>query len=375
MVSRVCFTLNNWTNSEYSKLVTSVVGWCKYFVVGKETGEEGTPHLQGFLILKRRQRLSALTNKMNEAIGFKRPKKPRKTNKNYAAAIAKYNAAPKGRFWTAAARGTNDEAATYCKKEADFFEEGEYPRKAGERTDIHDFMDAVREGQDDDVLMEMFPSQWLKYHKAAEKGRRVMRRKRTRKELEDQYSDAKLRTWQQLVLNKLMSQDNRTVTWVYDPQGNIGKSWFAGYLGAKHNAFLIDSGKRADVAFAYNYEPNVVFDFTRSQEEFVSYSLVESFKNGRIFSTKYESELKQFPPANVLCLSNFYPDKSKLSEDRWQILEFPDIEQHDDEPPRKRRKMNNGNAKPMLQRNDCKCANGLGFNCNCGSCNDFLFQE
>jgi len=45
---RVVFTLNNWTSTEYASLVQWKPTW---LVVGKEVGEDGTPHLQGAAIL------------------------------------------------------------------------------------------------------------------------------------------------------------------------------------------------------------------------------------------------------------------------------------------------------------------------------------
>lgn len=41
-----CFTLNNYTEDEFNAIKQIC---CKYLVVGKETGEAGTPHLQGFV--------------------------------------------------------------------------------------------------------------------------------------------------------------------------------------------------------------------------------------------------------------------------------------------------------------------------------------
>jgi hypothetical protein len=49
------------------------------------------------------------------------------------------------------------------------------------------------------------------------------------------------------------------------------------------------------------------------------YSLMESFKNGRIFSPKYESISKTFKPCHVVVFANFIPDHSKLSQDRWLV--------------------------------------------------------
>lgn len=316
-VTRVVFTVNNYSEAGYESLKAACLAKCKYVVIGKEVGEQGTRHLQGFIILKKQQRLSAVTTWIEAAAG-KHP-------------------------YTAKAAGTNNEASNYCKKDGIFFENGNMPTKKGERTDIKDYLDAVKAGADDELLSELYPACYAKYTRAKDQLRRATRKKRKLNEMRDNYQDASLRTWQRLTLNKLKSQDNRKVTWVYDPDGNIGKSFLANYLLAKENTYLVEGGKRADVAYAYNYEEFVVFDFTRSQEENVNYSTIESFKNGRIFSSKYESGLKLFNPAKVLCLSNFYPDKSKLSEDRWQILQF----NMDDpaEPPRK---------KPRLSRNPCQ---------------------
>jgi len=91
---------------------------------------------------------------------------------------------------------------------------------------------------------------------------------------------------------------------------------------------MIHGGKHADVAHAYAYEPIVVFDFAREQEERVSYQQIEKFKDGFVFSPKYESRCKKFPSAKVIVMSNFYPDKSKLSSDRWDVMvlsSFPSV--------------------------------------------------
>ncbi len=45
---RWCFVLNNYTQDEIDTLVPKFQEYCKKYIVAKEVGEQGTPHLQGF---------------------------------------------------------------------------------------------------------------------------------------------------------------------------------------------------------------------------------------------------------------------------------------------------------------------------------------
>ena len=145
----------------------------------------------------------------------------------------------------------------------------------------------------------------------------------------------------------------------------------AGYLETKHGAFVVTNGRTSDIALAYEDNPIVVFDFSRTQEERVNYNVIECFCNGRIFSSKYESQVRRFKRPQILCLSNFYPDKSKLSDDRWQILEFnkqPDpaplvFDETDSyEPPRKKARL----ARMNCQTN-CPVCGATNRDCNCNA--------
>lgn len=53
---RWCFTLNNYSSDEYSSIVLKLKALCKKYIVAKEVGETGTPHLQGFLRFKTKRR-------------------------------------------------------------------------------------------------------------------------------------------------------------------------------------------------------------------------------------------------------------------------------------------------------------------------------
>ncbi|QDJ95267.1 replication-associated protein [Capybara virus 30_cap3_1444] len=96
---RWCFTLNNPGD------VVPRFENCRYLIYGKEVGESGTPHLQGFVIFKSNKRLSACKSWL-----------------------------PGAHFETA--KGTNEQASSYCKKDGAFVEEGDMPNDTAERKSI-----------------------------------------------------------------------------------------------------------------------------------------------------------------------------------------------------------------------------------------------
>lgn len=305
------FTLNNYTDAMVEAIKTVVAETAKYLVFGYEIGdEEKTPHLQGYCKLKKRTKFSTVCSLWDNSVE-KRP-------------------------WLARAI-TVKRAINYCKKDNDYWEHGECPIQ-GTRNDVALFLQAVRDGQDDDILASEYPNEFVKYYKAAQSLRATLKQKLNVDEMIEKYKEANLREWQAEVVDRLEKQDDRKVLWVQDTEGNLGKSWLANWLVVNKGAYLVEGGKRTDIAHAYNYEKTVVFDYTRSQEEQVNYSIIESFKNGRIFAPKYESKMKIFNAAKVLALSNFEPDITKLSDDRWDIVRYEGLERQRGMKMRKKRK-------------------------------------
>lgn len=106
-----CFTLNNYSEDEYKDAENI---FCKYLIIGKEIGESGTPHLQGYVEFETNQRLNRLKGLLNRAHWEKR-------------------------------LGTGSQAAEYCKKDGNYVERGELSKpKQGTRTDIEEARNIVR---------------------------------------------------------------------------------------------------------------------------------------------------------------------------------------------------------------------------------------
>nr|WAE42285.1 MAG: replication associated protein [Cressdnaviricota sp.] len=120
---RWCFTQNNPKHGKIPFEKEEV----KYEVQGLEVGESGTPHYQGFVIFKSAVRLRQLKNEYGEETHWE------------------------------IARGTNKQAADYCKKEGKYEEQGELPEenhiKGGEATKrmYSEAFQSAKEGKCDDI--------------------------------------------------------------------------------------------------------------------------------------------------------------------------------------------------------------------------------
>lgn len=142
-----------------------------------------------------------------------------------------------------------------------------------------------------------------------------------------------LYSWQTEATEMLLDQGPRTIHWIYDPEGNKGKTELCNYLSQYYSAIVLSDGKSQDIAHCYGNEKLVLFDYTRDNEECINYNVLEGFKNGRLWSPKYDSSVKVFLPPKVMCFANFLPRLSGLSMDRWNIYDLDDKDnallQHD----------------------------------------------
>lgn len=103
------FTVNNYTDEEHQALQTIVEtnDNVVYIIFGRETGEQGTPHLQGYLVLHNRMRLQ----QVKRLPGLSRAHLELR-------------------------RGSHEQAREYCSKDGDVFEAGVAPSGQGVRNDL-----------------------------------------------------------------------------------------------------------------------------------------------------------------------------------------------------------------------------------------------
>jgi len=141
-----------------------------------------------------------------------------------------------------------------------------------------------------------------------------------------------LRPWQEQIKELLDEEpDDRKIHWYWEETGNVGKTAFAKWMCTKYSALYL-TGKAADCKYAISkYIVSkelhaVVFDFTRTSEEFVSYEALEAVKNGIFFSGKYEGGMCMFNTPHVIVFANWPPHFEKLSQDRWDVQNVNEME-------------------------------------------------
>lgn len=291
-----CFTINNYSDSMICALKGLHPGKARYIIYGKEKGANGTPHLQGYIQFINRQRLTA---------------------------VKKMPPFDKAHLEPMMARDP-EQASSYCKKDGDFTEIGEMDRQ-GQRKDILTLAEQFRKERSFTNLKDQ-PA-WYQFQN-------IIQKQVEKEDLERHFEEQKaairvhrLKVWQANITEVLLGPVNpRTIHWIYDIEGNTGKSWFSRWLVLLLKALRLENGKNADIKHAYNGQKIVVFDFARTICDRVNYEVIESIKNGIFFSSKYNSSMKVFNSPHVLCLANFRPQEDKLSADRWDIQEIHNYE-------------------------------------------------
>lgn len=127
-----CYTLNNYTDDDVTRLQN--YAGVKYHVFGKEVGESGTPHLQGYIVFSKQLTFNQVRNIVGNRAHVERTK------------------------------GTPQEASNYCKKDGSFFEKGELPQP-GTRNDLQLAVSLLRESGSLRRVATELPATFIRYHR------------------------------------------------------------------------------------------------------------------------------------------------------------------------------------------------------------------
>jgi len=312
------FTWNNYTveNVEYLKNIPA--DKCDYIIFGFEIGaENGTPHLQGYIEFSTPLAESTIKARLDPTL---KKKSTVSIGKPIYRKGEKYEDMRDRQINYAKKEETTDIAAVAIHG-SKYIEVLHKMKTPGSRTDWHEMHDFIKDKPDFSEFAESYPEEAIKYHAGIDRLIRAEKERIMKTEFEQSFDDCKLRDWQSDLVNQVtkFKADDRKVIWIYEKTGNIGKTWMSRYLVAKHKAIRFENASSKDIAFAYNGEPIVIFDYSRTTEERINYQVIESLKNGMIFSAKYNSCSKYFNSPHVICFANWPPKTSSMSNDRWVI--------------------------------------------------------
>lgn len=191
-----CFTINNYgleAETKLRELVTS--GSASYIVCGRERGESGTPHLQGFIRFPNARRFNSV-RRIPVFVGSHL--EPRK--------------------------GPVPRAIEYCKKDGDWWEEGDAPNPRGHRSDLESVRSKLANGASLNEIANEHFNLYVQYRRSFEA-----------------YIDmqSKPRTWKTVVhvitgptgvgkTRFVFEQCGDDPPWVHG-----GDRWFDGYVGQR----------------------------------------------------------------------------------------------------------------------------------------------
>ncbi len=294
-VKKWCFTLNNpvLCVDYYNLLVKD--GRCLRFVYGYEQASTGTKHLQGYIEFKSPVRFTVVQKLLSA-------------------------------HWESA-KGSSAQNFRYCSKEQRHSVYGDWTAeirackngtvsrtKFCYRTLVFDLLSDSRANA-------MLGSEYIRNKRNIDEIVSSVRELRVRHDRFVELRQSRVSNWQSECIVHTFDQCNRKVCWYVDTDGNKGKSYLAHLFYYVYQFDLFDGVTSArDICFLISDTPcGFVIDVTRSDASHFSYQTLEMLKNGYVMTGKYQGIRRLFKPKPVIVFSNFAPDTSKLSADRWCI--------------------------------------------------------
>jgi len=251
-----CFTLNNYTDGEYNDLKTFFIEKKYDYIIGREIGESGTPHLQGYVYNRGKLYFNGLKKICN-------------------------------RLHIEKAKGNPQQNYKYCSKDGNF----ESNMKFKISTD--DFIKSVEQNVFDDEYKNVTWKPW---------------QQEILNIIETKPDNRTIHWYYETRGNTGKSFLTKYIALKYDVIIADGKK---ADIFNQVNVMMREQQKIPAV---------IILDVPRRNQGYVSYGVLEQLKNGMIYSGKYEGGRCIFEAPHVIVFSNSLPDTSEMSADRWHIV-------------------------------------------------------
>ncbi|KAH3694848.1 hypothetical protein DPMN_082289 [Dreissena polymorpha] len=213
------FTINNYSEQEYKDVRDYD---CGYLVVGEEIGaEQATPHLQGYVQLHKKMRLTTLKKEFN------------------------------ARGHNSIDKGSARDNYIYCIKEGRFFEKGVQQVNGVSKCDLVAACNDVAAGMSNEDLLEKHGSGYVMHKRKICEMAGELKADGIKKRRMAKNAEQVLRPWQREVLEKLEDQNDRQILFVMDPVSGNGKTTLACFMMSTMDAIRFKNGKSNDLKYMY----------------------------------------------------------------------------------------------------------------------------
>lgn len=304
----LCFTVCNWTPAVVETLRSSVgkAGITYMQFAYERCPTTGTPHLQGYMQVKKKDFYPIL-----KATGLKVVKEQRMT------ADHNYNYCGGGENGDKPLVEGIERYGCY-----DCSVKGTVEKHQGKRNDVSGMKGMVDDGCTLDEIWEVYGENCMKYYKFLQDRIQLNQERRAREARALKYNEVVLRPWQMDVVRLIEDPpDDRKIHWYVDEVGCKGKSWLAQFLQAKHKCVILKPGPVSGMAHLLTKFQDyraIIMDIPRGKVDNMDYlyAFLEELKDGVQTSYKYDSRQLMIPDVHVLVFANDYPDRSQWSRDR-----------------------------------------------------------
>lgn len=176
--------------------------------------------------------------------------------------------------------------------------------------------------------------------------------------------------WQQVWHDRVLGKGtHRKIDWIWDSQGGFGKTTWAIEMFKRYpkDVYMLTQfgGAEKAATIIHNALQSgwsgrvMIIDLPRKAELHSIYEPLESIRNGVVTATRYQGRTLCFDISWVIVLTNFAPDRSAMSQDRWRVWCHNGIERDIDAESylnwmddKKVTTLSSGEASPFLRGNE-----------------------